>query len=369
MTFTIVGQGLAGTWLAWVLSNEGHLVRIVDPQVAQTASRVAAGIVNPLTGQRVKPTWRGDTLIPQARAAFREFERAINAHETAVGTNAHETAFGTQVWRDIELRRVFRDEATQQWFEKRMASGELNSMRVSRIRQGEFDGISYPHGGCIVHDAALIDVPSFLDKGRAALQRKGADIVRASVDLHDVDAIAWDSSHMSDIVVWCIGIDALKHPLWSWLTLEPSKGEILEVVMLPAEGDIDTPPMNYILNSGTWIAPLANGRYLVGATNDWDDHVPTPTEQARRTLIDDAQRMTGRTFDIVDHRAAIRPSTLRKRPLIGRHPVDSRHAILTGLGTKGCQLAPWAARQIVDHLLNDTPLDPEVDITQDFKDV
>ena len=353
MTATIVGQGLAGTWLAWVLRNEGHLVRMVDPRAAQTSSRVAAGIVNPLTGQRVKPTWKGATLIPEARMAFREVERTI----------------GTHVWRDIELRRAFRDEATREWFERRMASGELSSMRVSRIRPGEHDGIPYPYGGCIVHDAALVDVPTFLDKGRAALQRKGADIVCASVDVNDVDSIAWKSSHMSDVVVWCIGIDAIKHPLWSWLTLEPSKGEVLEVVMLAAEGDIHTPPMDYILNSGTWIAPLSNGHYLVGATNDWDDHEPTPTEEARRTLMDDAQRMTGRTFDIVDHRVAIRPSTLRKRPLIGRHPVNSRHAILTGLGTKGCQLAPWAARQIVDHLLNDTPLDPEVDITQDFKDV
>lgn len=360
MTVTIVGQGLAGTWLAWVLRNEGHLVRIVDPATLQTSSRVAAGIVNPLTGQRVKPTWRGDTLIPEARIAFREVEGTI----------------GTQVWRDIELRRVFRDEATQQWFEKRMASGELKSMRVSRIRHGDLDGITYQHGGCIVHDAALVDVPAFLDKGRAALQRKGADIVQARVGMEDVDDIQWKSSHLSDVIVWCIGIEALKHPLWSWLTLEPSKGELLEVAMRPSDGALQPESavsnptrLDYILNGGTWIAPLSNGHYLVGATNDWDDHELTQTEEARRRLLEDAMRMTGCSFDVIEHRVAIRPSTLRKRPLIGRHPVHSRHAILTGLGTKGCQLAPWAAKQLVAHLLHDTPLDTEVDILQDYKNV
>lgn len=350
MTFTIVGQGLAGTWVALELQRAGHHVRIVDPQNEQTSSRVAAGIVNPLTGQRVKPTWRGDTLIPQARAAFREFE----------------------VWRDIELRHAFRNETTMHWFEKRIASGELSTMRLTRIDTGEFEGIRYPYGGCIVHDAALVDVPTFLDKGRAALLRNGAEVINGTAEMNNVDALPWQRAQLSDIIVWCIGVDALQHPLWSWLTLEPSKGEVLEVVMLPARADIETTqmdymlPMDYILNSGTWIAPLENGHYLVGATHDWDDHEATPTDEARRTLIEDAQRMTDRTFDIVDHRVAIRPSTLRKRPLIGRHPLDSRHAILTGLGTKGCLLAPWAAKQLVDHLLHGAPLDAEVDITQDY---
>ncbi|MDZ4746047.1 MAG: FAD-dependent oxidoreductase [bacterium] len=360
MTFTIVGQGLAGTWLALLLQAEGHHVRIVDASASaalhghHTSSRVAAGILNPLTGQRVKPTWRGDTLIPQARKAFRDFEIVQGQHD-----DVDNCADPVRIWRDIELRRVFRDVTTQQWFEKRMQSGELATMRITRIEAGEFESIHYPHGGCIVHDAAIVDVPLFLDKGRAALLRKGAEVINAVADKEGIDALPWKTSERSDFIVWCIGIDALKHPLWSRLTLEPSKGEILEVQM---SGE----PMPYILNRGHWIAPLMNGNYLIGATNDWDDHEPTPTDAARKMLTEEAEQMTGRTLTVVDHRVAIRPSTLRKRPLIGRHPIDLRHVVLTGLGTKGCQLAPWAAKQLVNNLLRDEELDAEVDILQDY---
>lgn len=350
MTFTIVGQGLAGTWVALGLQRAGHHVRIIDPQNAQTSSRVAAGIVNPITGQRLKPTWRGDTLLPHARNAFKLFEASI--------ASSDDLQDSTPIWRDIELRHAFRNASTMEWFEKRVASNELANMRLSRIDVGEFEGVAYPHGGCVVHDAAIVDVAGFLDKGRAALLRNGAEFTTATASADNVDAYSWQHAQPSDFTVWCIGIDALKHPLWSWLTLEPSKGEMLEVRMCRK--------LPYILNSGTWIAPLMNSNYLVGATNDWDDHELTLTDAARVFLLDEIKRITGKEAEIVDHRVAIRPSTLRKRPLIGVHPVNSRHAVLTGLGSKGCQLAPWAAEQLVDHLLNGTPLEREVDIIQDF---
>jgi hypothetical protein len=35
---------------------------------------------------------------------------------------------------------------------------------------------------------------------------------------------------------------------------------------------------------------------------------------------------------------------------------------MNGMGTKGCSLAPWFARELANHLLLGTPIHPQADI-------
>ena len=51
MNVLIIGQGIAGSCLAWELKRRGADFTIADRPIAETASRVAAGLVNPLTGR------------------------------------------------------------------------------------------------------------------------------------------------------------------------------------------------------------------------------------------------------------------------------------------------------------------------------
>jgi glycine/D-amino acid oxidase-like deaminating enzyme len=57
--YLIVGQGLAGTSLAWHLKESGKKILIVGDSSLPSSSKVAAGIFNPLTGKNwSKPGWR-----------------------------------------------------------------------------------------------------------------------------------------------------------------------------------------------------------------------------------------------------------------------------------------------------------------------
>ncbi len=47
----IVGQGLAGTAVAWQLWERGVPFLVVDPNEASTCSKVAAGLVTPITAR------------------------------------------------------------------------------------------------------------------------------------------------------------------------------------------------------------------------------------------------------------------------------------------------------------------------------
>src|ERR1700754_85545 len=66
--FVIVGQGLAGTALAWHLRWRRFRVLVLDRRDAVTSSRVAAGLLTPITGKRLALTWRFADLWPEAVA-------------------------------------------------------------------------------------------------------------------------------------------------------------------------------------------------------------------------------------------------------------------------------------------------------------
>src|SRR4051812_15632298 len=70
--YLIVGQGLCGTFLSYYLLKAGKKVIIVDKSNAFTASKVASGVINPVTGRRIVRTWRIEELLPFAFDAYTE---------------------------------------------------------------------------------------------------------------------------------------------------------------------------------------------------------------------------------------------------------------------------------------------------------
>lgn len=331
MRFLVVGLGLAGAWTAWWLRDLGAEVAIVDPGLPSTCSRVAAGLINPITGRRLHTTWKGEEITRMAIDAYADVERRTAA----------------AIVRRRRLRRVFRDADMAAVFAERMSTDEYRWLDVHAIESGMHDEIDYPFGGFEV-DAATIDTNAFLDAVRTHISvRQGvADDAWISARQADVDAI-----------IWCTGWTASQHPLWSWLPFAPVKGEILDVRVPGLR-------LDHILSTNIWLIPLGDDRYRLGSTYDWDDLTESPTDAARATLIWQAERLLGRTVIVEGHQAGIRPASHRRRPYVGRHPLDARQVLCNGLGTKGSLLGPWTALQLARHLMYAEPLDPEIDLQQ-----
>ena len=64
--FLIVGQGICGTMLSWYLHKEGKTFLVIDEEKPNSSSRVAAGVINPVTGRRYAYSWMIEDLIPFA---------------------------------------------------------------------------------------------------------------------------------------------------------------------------------------------------------------------------------------------------------------------------------------------------------------
>ncbi len=67
-------------------------------------------------------------------------------------------------------------------------------------------------------------------------------------------------------------------------------------------------------------------------------------------------------FNTMDDLAGLRPATLERRPFVGLHPLHPSIGILNGMGTKGCSLAPYFAKQLTDHLVYNMPIAPDADV-------
>lgn len=74
LDYIIVGQGIAGSLLAWNLLKEKKKVVVIDQRKESTASIVSAGIMHPVTGRRIVKTWMADELLSFAEITYRETE-------------------------------------------------------------------------------------------------------------------------------------------------------------------------------------------------------------------------------------------------------------------------------------------------------
>ena len=123
-----------------------------------------------------------------------------------------------------------------------------------------------------------------------------------------------------------------------------------------------------IFKHGIAIVPLENNRYWVGSTNSWDLPDDLPSENAKKELLQSLREILKIPFKVVEHKAAFRPTVRDRRPLLGRHPEFSNLFIFNGLGTKGASLGPFFAKKMSAYLVENAPLDAEVDVERFKRD-
>ena len=77
-----------------------------------------------------------------------------------------------------------------------------------------------------------------------------------------------------------------------------------------------------------------------------------------------ASDLGGADFEVIDHECGVRPILRQSQPVAGRIKEDVW--VLNGLGSKGSLNAPWAARQLVDALVDGKPLESILSVDEYF---
>jgi glycine/D-amino acid oxidase-like deaminating enzyme len=75
--FLLIGQGICGTFLSLALQKAGYSFLVIDDNRPDAASKVAAGIINPVTGRRIVKTWMIDEVMPFAWQQYTELGKLL----------------------------------------------------------------------------------------------------------------------------------------------------------------------------------------------------------------------------------------------------------------------------------------------------
>jgi glycine/D-amino acid oxidase-like deaminating enzyme len=342
--YIIVGQGLCGTWLSYYLQKAGRSFIVIDENKPFTASKVASGIINPVTGRRIVKTWMIDELMPFAWEAYQSFGKKLDIE--CISQKPVIDFFASPQMRLAFIERYEKDK------------------QFLSLPQNENDWLSfiqYDFGYGIIKPAYLTDIQLLLNCQRNYLSINGLvreEYLDASQLREAVDNIQYKDI-IAGKIIFCDGVAGFNNPFFNNLPYGLNKGEVIlvEIPGLPAE---------QIIKKGYSLVPWKENIFWLGSTYLWEFEDDRPSKGFYQ-FAENWLKQTIRTpFTIVDHQASVRPATLERKPFAGMHPANNKIGILNGMGTKGCSLAPFFANQLVNHLLFNEPIMADADV-QRFK--
>jgi glycine/D-amino acid oxidase-like deaminating enzyme len=336
----IVGQGICGTFLSWYLQKANKSFLIIDDERPNTASRAAAGIINPVTGRRIVKTWMIDDVMPFAQNAYDELGLELNV-------------------KAIEQKNIVDFFPTPQMrvaFHQRYANDpQYLSISADQTKWKAYFNDDFGFGE--INPCWLVNISDTLSSYRSRLHH------RLREEIFDIDLLTFDNEYVSykDItaqsIIFCDGSAGASNPYFRLLPFAPNKGEVLWI-------ECKSLPDTHIFKSGMNVVPWKDDIFWVGSSYEWQFQNDLPSESFREKTIANLQRWLKVPFKVIDHKASIRPATIERRPFCGFHPIYKNLGIFNGMGTKGCSLSPFFANQFVEYIVHGTAIQPDVDIVR-----
>ncbi|MCA9399557.1 MAG: FAD-dependent oxidoreductase, partial [Candidatus Omnitrophica bacterium] len=339
--YLIVGQGIAGSFLAWNLVQKSKTVKVVDYQHDQSSSIISAGIINPITGKRFAVTPEFDKFYDYARQTYQELE----------------TVFDAKFFEEKPILRCFKTQDEKDHWQRKEDDGFVNQYYQDVCPPNKFENKMDDALGSVLltrsgfcHSQKLLK--SFRDFFDGKNMLRNERVSCGNFEITEA-SVKYQGEAYGD-VIFCEGYQAQFNPFFDWLPFNSVKGEIMRIEM-------DVHLNNYILNKGKWAVPLGNNQWAAGSTYIWDHLDCQSTEQGKKEILDGLSfiRMEKK---VLNHQAAVRPVMQDQRPVLGRHPKLSRIHIFNGLGSKGFLMAPYYARRMGEFLVNKIPLEDGINI-------
>lgn len=339
----IVGAGLSGICLAYEFLKKGVQVTLIDNGINHS-SKVAAGMINPLVFRRMTKSWRVDEMLPVAEEFYHTLEKELSC----------------QFYHPIIIRRFFSSQQEREFWLKKQNQDEFsNYMHPINEEDETIHPYANQFGSGRVKHSAHVLAPLFLEATLTDLKQK-TTYIKEHCSYSDFSEDGSYRESNFDLVVFAEGYLGIDNPWFKHLPLTQTKGETLTIQL----SELKTTES---LNRKCFLLPVNDKTFKIGSNYSWNDSTLNSTEEAKQLILDNFTYLSQETPIIKAQDVGIRPTTVDRRPIIGRHPEHNKLAIFNGLGAKGYLIAPLLAKEFVESVIENKPFNKECDIIQRIK--
>lgn len=326
----IAGSGIAGCTLAMELHLLGFEITLIDNYKPDSSSRIAAGLISPIVPKGVKLTWRWPELFPGVFNYYHQLETTLNSRfihrfpTVQIHPNTHTADFWNARANDVEMHPF-----------------------ISVVTHAPLQNIEAPFGYSLVNETGRLDFGKLTRSILQYLQDNGHQVKQEQFDHSLVEfsgqnTLVYQGEKFNHLV-FCEGAEVLNNPWFGNLFFNPTAGDILTL-------KIEHLPEGFIFKNRKWLIPVEKDLYLAGSTFDREFTNTDPKEKDAQEIIETLQQFVKSEMILLEHKKAIRPTVVDRRPYCGVHSEKKNLWIFNGLGAKGtllCSLfAPGLAAQI-----------------------
>lgn len=327
--FLVVGGGLAGIMMHFHLSKYGKCM-VVDHLNFKKSSTVAGGIYNPLMLNYQKKAFKCDLLYPQLSKFYSALEQQLNS------TFHHPVPIHYLVNSNEELN---------DW----TLFDHQNTVYFNLEKPKESSFLAEHKAELIIHNSGWVDLNQLIESYHSMLKSKN--------ELINDDYKCIKHEIKSDVIVHCQGNYLTQYFDDSLNILKPAKGEVL--IVETNENFTDK-----IYQQGVFMIPLGDGIYKIGSNFEWLDLSENPTEKGKNEILNKWLKWFSGDYKIIEQLAGIRPSSKDRRPILGQLNSFKNEYVFNGLGSKGIALAPYYANMLALNIVENSPIEKEVDINR-----
>jgi glycine oxidase len=349
----VVGGGLIGTAVAWLLQAAGQRVTVVTGERPAAASGVAAGMLAPVT----ETTFTEELLLGLNLASMGMFEDFVARVEDASGLRAglRDTATLSVAYNADDAARLG---ALSGYLDRlglastRLTSRECRahepllspSIRSGLLVEGDWSVDNRLLWAALVEAsrrAAVVEVPGFVHAVSSSGERVTGVVLADGTEL------------VADRVVLANGAWAGQLTGIERLPVRPVKGQILRL----DPGRLPQPSLTVrAISKGTevYLVPRASGReVVVGATVEELGFDARVTAGGVYELLRDARSVLPMTMEyaLAETTVGWRPATPDNAPLLGPGELDGL-VLATGHYRNGVLLTPVTAQVTSDYILD-----------------
>ncbi len=329
MTIGIIGQGLAGTALAWQAHWAGHEVRLFDRGLHQSASWVAAGLINPLVLKRKR-------LVQGAAdhlACMQDFYALV---EKTLGLELFYPGSIHEVLPDITAEKTWDELALSPYFDDFIGPAKpLHHSQLVGHKQAEVRG------------SARLRVTRYLTESRAFFSQ------HHHLEALNVESIEVLKNGQFELNTSCT-VDALllaegypgkwTQAFFGPLPFAATRGEGLRIAWEGA-------PIVDALHKNVFLLPDGDGSYQAGSTYAWDALEGPVTAKAREEILQKLRTWFDQPVEVLDQWKGIRPTMQDRQARWAWHPQHHRMGFLNGLGSRGALTSPLLSQKLLADLM------------------